>query len=61
MTATGPEGTAWSCVGGGGLGIRKRFVTNRVVGTEQADQGSGHGPELPEFKVHLDGILRHRV
>jgi len=28
---------------------------------EQCPQGSGHGPELPEFKKHLDSALRHRV
>ena len=28
---------------------------------ERAAQGSGHGPELPEFKEHLDTSLRHRV
>ena len=28
---------------------------------EQAAQGSGHGPKLPEFKEHLDSALRHRV
>ena len=28
---------------------------------EQTAQGSGHGPELLEFKEHLDSALRHRV
>jgi len=28
---------------------------------EQAAQGSGHGPKLPEFKEHLDTALRHKV
>ena len=28
---------------------------------EQAAQGSGPGPELPEIKDHLDNPLRHRV
>ena len=43
MTATGPEGTAWSCQGRGSWGLGKGF----------APEGSGHGPGLPEFKVHL--------
>jgi len=30
-------------------------------GMEQAAQGSGHSPELLEFKEHLNTILRHRV
>jgi len=28
---------------------------------ERAAQGSGHGPELPEFKEHLDSALRLSV
>ena len=28
---------------------------------EQAAQGSGRGPELPEFKEPLDNAIRHRV
>ena len=34
---------------------------SRVVGMEQAAQGSGHGPELPEFMEHLDTALRYGV
>ena len=34
---------------------------HRVVGMEQAAQGSGHSPTLLEFKEHLDKALRHRV
>jgi len=30
-----------------------------VVGMEQAAQGRGHGPELPELREHLDSTLRH--
>jgi len=26
---------------------------------EQAPQGSGHIPKLPQFKKHLDNILRY--
>ena len=33
-------------------------VHQRVVGMEQPAQGSGHGPELLEFKEHLDNALR---
>ena len=32
-----------------------------VRALEQAAQGSGHSPELPVFKEHLDNALRHRV
>ena len=32
-----------------------------MVGMEQAAQGSGHSPELLEFKECLDAALRHRV
>ena len=28
---------------------------------EQAAQGSGHSPELLEFKEYLNSALRHRV
>jgi len=45
VTATGPEGTAWSCVRGGQLGFRKRVLHQRAVGMERAAQGSGHGPK----------------
>ena len=31
------------------------------MGMEQAAQGSGHGPELTEFKECWDNALRHRV
>ena len=43
-TATGPEGTAWSCEGraAGGEG---KAVPQRAVGMERAAHGSGHGPE----------------
>ena len=44
MTATGPEGTAWSCVRGGTGGGEGQVVHQRAVGTERAAQGSGHGP-----------------
>ena len=44
MTATGPEGTAWSCVRGGAGGGEGQVVHQRAVGTERAAQGSGHGP-----------------
>ena len=49
MTATGPEGTAWSCQGRGSWGL----------GTGAAPEGGGHGtgctglwarPPVPEFK-----------
>ena len=43
MTATGPEGTAWSCVRGGAAGGVGQGLHQRVVGMERAAQGSGHG------------------
>ena len=57
MTATGPEGT------GGAAGVRKREkgLHQRAVGMEQTAQGSRHGTEVLEFKVHSDSALRHRV
>ena len=61
MTATGPEGTAWSCVRGGAAGGEGQGVPQRAVGMEQPAQGSGHSPELLEFKECLDNTLRHRV
>ena len=61
MTATGPEGTAWSCVRGGAAGGEGQGLHQRAVGMERAAQGSGHSPELPEFKESLDNALRHRV
>ena len=39
--------------GGWGQGLHQR-----AVGMEQPAQGSGHGPELLEFKEHLDNALR---
>ena len=45
MTATGPEGTAWSCVRGGAAGGEGRGLHQRAVGMERAAQGSGHGPK----------------
>ena len=45
MTATGPEGTAWSCVRGGAAGGQGVVLHQRAVGTEQPAQGSGHSPE----------------
>ena len=61
MTATGPEGTAWNCVRGGAAGGEGKGLHQRAVGMEQAAQGSGHGPELLEFKERLDSALRLRV
>ena len=50
MTATGPEGTAWSCVRGGAAGGQGQGLLQRAVGMEQNAQGCGHGPEQPEFR-----------
>lgn len=39
---------------GGGQG---KALHQRVVGMEQADQGSGHSIKQPELREHLDEIL----
>ena len=61
MTATGPEGTAWSCVRGGAAGGEGQVLHQRAVGMERAAQGSGCSTELLEFEKHLNNSLRHRV
>lgn len=61
MAATGPEGTAWSCVRGGAAGGEGKGLHQRAVGMEQPAQGSGHGPKLPELRERLDTALRHWV
>ena len=43
VPATGPERTAQSCIRGGS-GCEEKAVPQRVVGMEQAAQGSGHSP-----------------
>jgi len=45
VTATGPEGTAWSCVRGGAAGGEGQRLHQRAVGMERAAQGSGHSPK----------------
>jgi len=60
-TATGPEGTAWSCVRAGAAGGQGKGLHQRAVGMEWAAQGSGHSPELLELKERLDSVLKHRV
>ena len=50
MTATGPEGTAWSCVRGRAAGGEGKGLHQRAVRMEQPAQGSGHGLKLPEFR-----------
>jgi len=37
--------------------LGKGNAQQRIVGMEQAPQGSGHGLKLPEFKKHLDNSL----
>ena len=61
MTATGPEGTAWSCVRGGAAGGEGQGLRQRAVGMEQNARGSGYGTELLEFKKCLDNALRYMV
>jgi len=45
MTATRPEGMAWSCVRGGAAGGVGQGLLQRAVGMEQNAQGYGHSPE----------------
>lgn len=49
------------CQGMIGSGCQEKVLHQRVVGMEQAPQGSEHDPKLAEFKEHLDNTLRHRV
>jgi len=44
VTATGPDGTAWSCVRGGAAGGEGKGLHQRAVGMEQPAQGSGMAP-----------------
>ena len=60
VPATGPERTAQSCIRGGS-GCEEKAVPQRVVGMEQAAQGSGHGPELTKLRKCWDTALRHWV
>jgi len=60
VTATGPEGTAWSCVRGGAAGGEGKGLHQREVGMQQPAQGSAHGPKLLEFRERLDSSLTHR-
>lgn len=41
-------------------GHMEKVLHQRVVGMEEALQGSGPGPKLLEFQKHLDNVLRHR-
>jgi len=45
VTATGPEGTAWSGVRGGAAGGEGQVLYQRMVGMEWAAQGGGHSPK----------------
>lgn len=38
----------------GQVGYQEEVLLQRVVDKEQAPQGIGHGPKLPEVKKHLD-------
>ena len=44
MTATGPEGTAWSCVRGGAAGGEEKGLHQRVVGMEKLPRAAGMAP-----------------
>jgi len=45
VTATGPEGTAWSCDRGGAAGGEGKGLHQRAGDMERAAQGCGHGPQ----------------
>ena len=47
--------------GEGQLGAMDGFCTREWLALEQAAKGSGHGPELTEFKKCLDNAFRHMV
>ena len=50
MAATGPEGTAWSCVRGGAAGGEGKGLHQRAMGMDQPAQGSGHSPSPAEVQ-----------
>lgn len=50
-----------SCQGKIRLDIGKGSSPEGGWALEQAPQGSGHSPKLPEFQQHLDNALRPRV
>lgn len=43
------------------VGITKRFSPRSCWGTDQAPQGTGTAPKLPELQEHLDTTSRDRV
>ena len=47
--------------GKGQVGYQEKALHQRLVGREQAAQGSGHSPELLEFKRNVENTVRHRV
>ena len=51
---------AWGCVGGG-WGLGKDSSPESGQALEQAAQGSGHSPKLPEFKKHLGSGLKYSL
>ena len=57
MTATEPEGTAWSCVRGGDWG---KGLHQRAVGTEQLPRAVGTAP-VAALRERLERALRHWV
>jgi len=61
VTATEPEGTAWSCVRGGAGWCWETFFIRGWWALKGAAQGSGHSTELPEFRKGWDSALRHGV
>ena len=60
VTATGPEGTARSCVSGQAAGGEGKGLHQRAVGMEQLPRAVGR-PGVPELREHLDSALRHWV
>ena len=46
---------------GGTDGCQGKVLHQKVVGMEQAPQGSGCSPKMLELKEHLDNTLRQKV
>ena len=54
MTATGPEGTTWSCARGGAAGGRGQGLHHSEVGQWNRVPSSGHGTKLLELRRRLE-------
>lgn len=43
------------------VAYQEEALHQRAVGVQQAARGRGYGPQLPEFKEHLEDTFRHMV